>query len=69
MKITTLRSMSDKCPDVYKCPSVHKVDGQPDRLYVVSKRVDDPATLSAFAHLVADDEILGWVDRELLPEV
>lgn len=31
--------------------------------------VTDPAVIAAFAHLVADDEQLGYVPTDLIPEV
>ncbi|ANY06586.1 hypothetical protein [Pseudonocardia sp. HH130630-07] len=68
MLITTLRTTSN-CPDDGTCPSVHRTAEHPDRLYVITKRVDDPAITAAFAHLVADDELLGFVPADLLPEV
>jgi hypothetical protein len=69
VKITTLRATDVLCPDTRSCPSIHAVAGEPDRRYVITKRVTDPAVATAFAHLVADDEQLGYVPADLLPEV
>jgi hypothetical protein len=70
MKITTLRTVaSGDCPDERTCPSVHVLDTHPERRYVIAKRETDPQVMAAFAHLMADDEHLGWVPDTLLPEV
>lgn len=66
--IKTLRSAPD-CPDGRTCPSIHSVAERPDRRYVVTKRVTDPAEITAFATWVGDDEQLGWVPVDLLPGV
>lgn len=42
---------------------------EPHRRYVITKKVTDPAVTAAFAHLVADDEQLGYVPADLIPEV
>lgn len=66
--IRTLRT-TDFCPDNRTCPSIHAVADEPDRRYVVTKKVTDPAVVAAFAPLVADDEQLGYVPTNLIPEV
>lgn len=68
MRITTLRTTSD-CPDENTCPSLHRTDEHPGGVFVISKRVDDPAVVDAFAHLMAPDEVLGFVPNDLIPEV
>jgi hypothetical protein len=68
IKIHTLRTAAN-CPDNRTCPSIHAVVDEPDRRYVITKRVTDPAVVAAFAHLVADDEQLGHVPTGLIPEV
>jgi hypothetical protein len=47
---------------------VHVVAARPERRYVVVKRLD-AAEAVAFAHLVGDDELVGWVPAELLRDV
>lgn len=66
MKITTLRSTH--CPANRQCPSIHRLDTDPEGLYVIAKKVTDPAVLAAFAGRVAADEHLGWVPGTLIPE-
>ncbi|MGA9312253.1 MAG: hypothetical protein WBV74_18070 [Pseudonocardiaceae bacterium] len=65
--IITLRT-TDQCPDNRTCPSIHAVTGEPDRRYVITKKVTDPAVIAAFARLVAGDEQLGYVPTDLIPE-
>ncbi len=69
IKITTLRTTDMSCPDTRSCPSIHVVAGEPGRRYVITKKVTDPAVAAAFAHLVADDEQLGFLPTDLIPEV
>lgn len=69
VKITTLRMADELCPDTRSCPSIHAVVGEPDRRYVITKKVTDSAVATAFAHFVGDDEQLGYVPTDLLPEV
>lgn len=66
-EITTLRSTV--CSERHTCPGVHTISDRPGRKYVVLKRVSDPDELAAFAHLMADDEILGHDDGILFPEM
>jgi hypothetical protein len=71
IEITTLRTVAgddEHCPDGRVCPSVHVVAARPERRYVVVKRLD-AAEAVAFAHLVGDDELVGWVPAELLRDV
>jgi hypothetical protein len=71
VEITTLRTVAGDdghCPDGRVCPSVHAVAAWPERRYVVVKRLDT-AEAAAFAHLVGDDELVGWVPAELLRDV
>jgi hypothetical protein len=72
IEIITVRTMAgddESCPDGRVCPSVHLVATRPERRYVVVKKLDDVAEAAAFAPLVGDDELVGWVPAELLPEV
>jgi hypothetical protein len=69
VKITALRTTDVLCPDNRSCTSIHAVADEPDRLYVITKKVTDPAVAAAFNHLVADDEQLGYVPADLIPEV
>lgn len=69
IKITTLRTTDASCPDNRSCTSIHAVADEPDRRYVITKKVSDPAVSAAFAHLVAEDEQLGYVATALIPEV
>jgi hypothetical protein len=69
IKITKLRATDTFCPDNRTCTSIHAVADEPDRRYVITKKVSDPAVAAAFAHLVADDEQLGYVPTDLIPEV
>jgi hypothetical protein len=66
MKITTLRTTAENCPDTWTCPSIHDLDLHPDRRYVVTTTETDPAILAAFDHLIGPGEQLGWVPTELL---
>lgn len=66
MEITTLRTT---CPDGAVCPSIHRIDTDSENLYVITKRVTDPAVLAAFDGMVGADEQLGVAPRTLLPEV
>ncbi len=68
MKITTLRSDSS-CPNTRTCPSIHRLDTDPEGLYVITKKVTDLAVLAAFAPLIAGDEQLGRAPESLLPEL
>jgi hypothetical protein len=72
IRITTLRTIGPDgqrrdgvCSDKWKCPGLHRVDGQPERTYVVLKQVDT-AEAAAFAPLLGDGEIVGWVPTRLL---
>jgi hypothetical protein len=72
IEVTTLRTLAgddEHCPDNNVCPSIHVLDHQPHRRYLVLKRVTDPAERAALAHLVGDDELVGWAPEELFPEV
>lgn len=69
MKITTLRTLAGDCPNERTCPSIHVLDQHPERRYVITKRETNPEILAAFAHLIADDEHIGWAPAELLPEI
>lgn len=69
IKIATLRMTDTCCPDTRSCTSIHAIAGEPDRRYVITKKVTDLAVAAAFAHLVADDEQLGYVPTDLIPEV
>lgn len=68
MKITTLRTDSS-CPNTRTCPSVHRLDTDPEGLYVITKTVTDQDILAAFAPLIADGEHLGRAPESLLPEL
>jgi hypothetical protein len=69
IEIITLRTTDQHCPDNRSCPSIHAVAGEPDRRYLITKRITDPVVATAFAHLIGDDEQLGYVPTELIPEV
>ncbi|MGH3937967.1 MAG: hypothetical protein ACRDTG_04920 [Pseudonocardiaceae bacterium] len=69
IKITTLRAADSFCPDTRSCASISAVADEPGRRYVITKKVTDPAVASAFAHLVGEDEQLGYVPTDLIPEV
>lgn len=69
IKIITLRTTDASCPDTRSCPSIRAIVDEPNRRYVITKKVTDPAVAAAFAHLVADDEQLGYVPTDLIPEV
>lgn len=66
MKITTLRT-APGCPDERTCVSIHDLDIHPERRYVITKRETNPAVLAAFAHLMADDEQLGYGPVDMFP--
>jgi hypothetical protein len=66
MRITTLRTTSE-CPDITNCVSIHDLDIHPERRYVITKRETDPAVLDAFAHLIGDDEQLGYGPTAMFP--
>lgn len=68
IEITTLRTSAGECADGRTCPSVHLLADRPGRRYVVTKRLDDPDEIAAFAPLVAVDEQVGWVPADLLRE-
>jgi hypothetical protein len=70
--ITTVRTIGPEgqlhdgvCSDRWQCPGLHTVADRPGRTYVVLKAVD-PAEAKAFAPLLGDGEIVGWVPTELL---
>lgn len=72
VRIITTRTLADDdehCPDGRVCPSIHVVASRPERRYVVVKRLDDQAEAAAFAPLVGEDELVGWVPSELLPDL
>lgn len=60
MQVRTLRSTAIDCPNKWDCPSVHELDTDPERRYVVSKQAS-PAERDAFVHLLGPGEVLGWV--------
>jgi hypothetical protein len=62
LRITVVRR---DCPDGRTCPVAGP--GSDGRVYLVAKRVTDPAALAQLA--VGDDEIAVWVPGSLLPEV
>jgi len=66
MKITTLRTAGG-CPDERTCVSIHDLDIHPERRYVITKRETNPDILAAFAHLMADDEQLGYGPADMFP--
>lgn len=49
IKIITLRTADALCPDNRTCTSIHAVADEPDRRYVITKKVTDPAVAAAFA--------------------
>lgn len=66
MKVTTLLTTADDyCPNKWDCPSVHDLDTDPGRRYVVSK-LTSTEERNAFAHLLGEDEVLGWMPAGLL---
>lgn len=65
-KIRTLLTLAGSCGENRTCPSIHELEGEPDTLYVIGKKVS-PATRAAFAHLMADDEEIHAVPRRLFP--
>lgn len=67
MKVTTLITTADDCPNKWDCPSVHDLDVDPERRYVVSKQAS-AAEYAVFRHLIQTGEILGWVPVGLLDE-
>lgn len=67
MKITTLRTSADDCPHTDICPSVHDLDTDPRSRYVISKE-STAAERAVFAGELRDDELLGWMPAEFLPE-
>jgi hypothetical protein len=69
VEIVTLRTSTDPCPDTRTCPSIHALVDRPERRYVITKQIADAAEIEAFAHLVSDDEQVGWLPAELIPEV
>lgn len=66
MQVRTLRTTAHDCPNKWDCPSVHELDTDPERRYVVSKQAS-PAERDAFAHLLGPGEVLGWMPPGLLP--
>ncbi|MBP2371661.1 hypothetical protein [Pseudonocardia parietis] len=67
LEIRTIVTTANECGEGRICPSVHEVVGAPDRLWVVSKRAADHER-AAFAHVLDEGEILGWVPPGLLPD-
>lgn len=65
MKVKTLRTTANDCPNKWDCPSVHEIDTDPGRRYVVSKRTS-AAERHAFADVLHPGEILGWVPAGFL---
>jgi transcriptional regulator with XRE-family HTH domain len=49
--------------------AINEARNEPDRRYVITKKVTDPVVAAAFAQFVADDEQLGYVPADLIPEV
>lgn len=60
MQVKTLRTTAHDCPNKWDCPSVHELDTDPERRYVVSK-LASPAERDVFAHLLGPGEVLGWM--------
>ena len=67
MKIVTLRSTADDCPTDRTCPSIHDVDTDPQRRYVISKKVTDVAEMLAFASYIGDGQLLGYLPAGFVP--
>lgn len=60
MQVKTLRTTAHDCPNKWDCPSIHELDSDPKRRYVVSKQPSS-AERDAFAHLLRPGEVLGWM--------
>lgn len=60
MQVKTLRTTANDCPNKWDCPSVHELDTDPERRYVVSKQASS-AERDAFAHLLRPGEAVGWM--------
>lgn len=69
MRITTLCTTAEDCPDGKICPSKDLVDLHPDRVYMIGNVVTDPALLAAFGPRIGPGEALYWQPVELHPEV
>lgn len=65
MQVKTLRTTANDCPNKWDCPSVHELDTDPGRRYVVSKQASS-AERAAFAHLLCPGEVLGWMPTGFL---
>ena len=67
VKITTVRTTANNCPDVSTCPSVELVDQHPDRIYLVGSLESDPAVIAAFHGRGGPGEALFWQPASLHP--
>jgi hypothetical protein len=63
VQITVLSQ--DPCADGIKCPMVAEVAGEED-LFVITKDVQDPDLLAAFADRIGPGEHLGRISRSVI---
>lgn len=66
-KVTTLITTADDCPNKWDCPSVHDLDVDPERRYVVSK-LATAAEHAVFRDLLEAGDIVGWLPAGFLDE-
>lgn len=69
MKITTLRTTANDCPDIVRCPAVDLIDVHPDRVYFIGNVETDPEILGAYAERVGPGEAVYWQPASLHPEI
>ena len=69
MKITTLRTTANDCPDVTTCPAVDLIDVHPDRVYFVGNVETHPEILGAYHGRVGRGEAVFWQPATLHPEI
>lgn len=68
VRVLTLRTVGDQqCPNERTCPSVHDLDTDPERRFVIAKRVVDHAELVAFRLVIAGNEVLGYMPPQFIP--
>lgn len=69
MKITTIATTANSCPDIVQCPAKDLVDERPGRVYLIANVETDPDVLNAFASRIGPGETLVWQPSVLHPEV
>ena len=69
MRITTLRTTANDCPDITTCPAVDLIEERPGRVYFIAELETDSDVLAAYAGRVGPGEAVFWQPASLHPGI